>query len=376
MIAQILSLLLLSSLLFSACGSSRTTNEPVRQILSHPPFEVRLPPGFRISYYAAEVPGARSLTRSPDGTVFVGTREEGVVYALIPNAQQTQAQSVMTVLKNLHSPNGVAFFEDTLYVAEVSRVLKYPNILHNLATPLDPEIVIDDLPKEELHGWKFIAIGPDRRLYVPIGSPCNICNPGEPYASITSYDLQGANKQVVSRGIRNTVGFDWQPMSNTLWFTDNGRDALGDTSPPDELNQITVEGQHFGYPFCHGESIQDPLFGSKSSCTQFSPPKAELPAHVAALGMRFYTGNQFPREYVGRIFVAEHGSWDRSEKIGYRVAMFDSESNKYETFADGWLDPSNGSVRGRPVDVLVMPDGSLLVSDDEAGAVYRISYEP
>jgi glucose/arabinose dehydrogenase len=280
------------------------------------------------------------------------------------------------VARELDTPNGVAVREGALYVAEISRILRYDAIEDRLRNPPPPVVVTDALPQDRHHGWKFIAFGPDGRLYVPIGAPCNICEREDPrYASITRMNPDGSGFEVYARGVRNTVGFDWHPQTKELWFTDNGRDLMGDDVPPDELNRAPTPGLHFGYPHCHGSAIPDPEFAKGRPCAQFTAPVRTLGAHVAALGMRFYRGGMFPAEYRGDVFVAEHGSWNRSRKVGYRVmrARLDgSTARSYEPFASGWL--KGEEEWGRPVDVLEMPDGALLVSDDKAGAVYRITY--
>ena len=335
---------------------------------------IELPEGFHIRIYAEGVTGARSMSLSPDGTLFVGTRPTGRVYALRDEDGDHKVERVIILARDLNNPNGVAFKDGDLYVAEINRILRYRNIEAQLGNPPQPEIVNDAFPTDRSHGWKFIRFGPDGLLYVPVGAPCNICNRGDPYALIGRLDANG-NFSIIARGIRNTVGFDWHPETGELWFTDNGRDRMGDDVPPDELNRITTDGQHFGYPYCHGTSIADPVFGDQRACGEFVAPVQELGPHVAALGMRFYTGDMFPEEYRNQIFIAEHGSWNRSSKIGYRVTLVRLNGNEaisYEPFAEGWL--QGESNWGRPVDVLVMPDGSLLVSDDQAGLIYRISY--
>ncbi len=335
--------------------------------------KIKLPPGFRIDVYA-RVPHARSLALSPAGTLFVGTRESEV-YA-VRRGTPERGGAVVTLANGLKMPNGVAFRDGALYVAEISRVLRYDDIEAHLESPGKPSVVRDDFPKDGHHGWKFIAFGPDGWLYVPVGAPCNICEPEKPvYAALSRMKPDGSTVELYASGIRNTVGFDWDPRTKELWFTDNGRDWLGDERPPDELDHAPRAGMHFGYPYCHGNGISDPEFGKKRPCSEFTPPARELGPHVAALGMRFYTGTMFPAEYRNQIFIAEHGSWNRSKKIGYRVSLVRLDGGKavsYETFAEGWLDGSK--VWGRPVDVLVMPDGSMLVSDDDAGAVYRITH--
>ena len=337
--------------------------------------QIELPEGFHIRVYAKGVPGARSLSLSPDGTLFVGTRSAGRVYAVRDEDGDHKAERVSILANGLNSPNGVAFKDGDLYVAEVSRILRYRNIEAHLDNPPQPEIVNDAFPTDRAHGWKFIRFGPDGLLYVPVGAPCNICASPDPYASIGRLDPATGDFEVVSRGVRNSVGFDWHPETGEMWFTENGRDWMGDDLPPDELNRVTADGQHFGYPYCHGTNIADPAFGAQRGCGEFVAPVQELGPHVAALGMRFYTGNMFPAEYRNQIFIAEHGSWNRTRKIGYRltlVRLADDGAVSYEPFAEGWL--QGESNWGRPVDVLVMPDGSLLVSDDQAGLIYRISY--
>jgi len=342
---------------------------------SLPVEKVRVPPGFQVRLFA-RVPGARSMALSPKGTLFVGTRGEGNVYAVRPGESPEKSGAVVTIARGLKMPNGVAFREGALYVAEVNRVLRYDGIESRLDSPPEPSVVNDSFPKDRHHGWKFIRFGPDGMLYVPVGAPCNICEPKEPiYAAIHRMKPDGSGLQLFARGVRNTVGFDWHPQTGELWFTDNGRDWMGDEIPPDELNHAPKPGMHFGYPYCHGKNIPDPEFGKKRPCSEFVPPAIALAPHVAAIGMRFYTGKMFPEEYRNQIFIAEHGSWNRSNPIGYRVTLVRLQNNravKYEVFAEGWLE--GGRDWGRPADVLVTPDGALLVSDDKSGAIYRISY--
>lgn len=337
--------------------------------------KIRLPAGFRIQIYADNVPGARSLALAPDGTVYVGTRGDKV-YALPNRDGDTRADRVITVLRGLDTPNGVAFRDGALFVAENSRVLRYDDMGKRLHAPPAPKVVSAAFPRDAHHGWKFIRFGPDGLLYVPVGAPCNICDPDPSrYAGLFRLDPVSGAVEQFARGIRNTVGFDWHPQSGALWFTDNGRDWLGNDAPPDELNRASYPGQHFGYPFCHGKNIADPEYGQQRSCAEFTQPAWELGAHVAALGMRFYTGKMFPGTWRGRIFIAEHGSWNRMPPSGYRVTTASIENGRvaaYEVFASGWLDGLNAW--GRPVDVQVMPDGALLLSDDKAGVVYRISH--
>ncbi len=315
------------------------------------------------------------MTLSPNGTLFVGSRGAGNVYAIPDRDGDGRGDAVITIASGLDSPNGVAFRNGSLYVAEIGRILRYDDIETNLENPPEAAVVSDAFPDEASHGWKFIAFGPDGNLYVPVGAPCNVCDPeDERFAAIHRMNPDGTNLEIYARGIRNTVGFDWHPETGELWFTDNGRDWLGDDIPPDELNRAPESGMHFGFPYCHGAAIPDPEFGEEQSCAEFTPPEQELGPHVAALGMRFYDGGQFPEEYQNRIFIAEHGSWNRAEPIGYRVTMVTLENGtpvSYEVFAEGWL--QGGDAWGRPVDVEVANDGSLLVSDDRANAVYRIT---
>ncbi|MGB9595843.1 MAG: PQQ-dependent sugar dehydrogenase [Candidatus Poribacteria bacterium] len=337
---------------------------------------IKLPPGFEISIYAEGVLNARSMALSPNGTLFVGTRNAGNVYAIIDKDKDYKADEIITIASGLRSPNGVAFKDGSLYVAEISRVLRYDNIEANLKNPPNPIVINDSFPTDEAHGWKFIRFGPDGMLYVPIGAPCNVCEREDKrYSTIMRMNPNGVGLEIFAYGIRNTVGFDWHPETKELWFTDNGRDWLGDDVPPDELNYAPKPNMHFGFPYFHGGDIPDPDFGKGRNQEDYTPPAIKLGPHVAALGMRFYTGTMFPSEYKNQIFIAEHGSWNRSIPIGYRVTLVRLNGDKavsYEVFADGWL--QGRTVLGRPVDVQVMPDGSLLVSDDFANAIYRIRY--
>lgn len=338
---------------------------------------ISLPSGFSIAVYADSVDDARSLALGARGTVFVGSRDAGIVYALVDTNRDAKADEVITLLRELDMPNGIAFRDGALYVAVVSRILRFDSIETRLRNPPTPVVITDRLPREEHHGWRYIGFGPDGWLYVASGAPCNICNPpGELFATILRLRPRGSDLQVFARGVRNSVGFAWHPRTHELWFTDNGRDWLGPDAPPDELNRAPVIGLHFGYPFCHGGTNADPDFGAAPHrCADYVPPEQALGAHVAALGMRFYTGTMFPAEYQGHIFIAEHGSWNRLIPVGYRITLVRLENGRaasYTPFAKGWL--RGGSAWGRPVDLLVMPDGALLVSDDQANVVYRISY--
>ncbi len=355
---------------------------------------ITLPPGFSIEIYAEGLSNPRSMVLAPNGTLFVGTRgapptlargvsaDAGQVYAILDLDNDQKADRVITIDSGLNAPNGVAFRDGSLYVAEINRILRYDGIESRLDDPPEPVVVSDAFPSDRMHGWKFIAFGPDDKLYVPVGGPCNVCDreDEEPrYASITRMSPDGSDLEVFASGIRNSVGFDWHPVTNELWFTSNGRDGLGDETPPDVLNRADRQGMHFGFPFCHAGDLPDPQFGDSRRCSEFAPPALDLGPHVAALGMRFYTGDMFPERYRNQIFIAEHGSWNRSPAAGhtgYRLMVVHLDGNRpveYEVFAEGWLQENN-TAWGRPVDVLVMPDGALLLTDDGAGVIYRISY--
>lgn len=337
--------------------------------------KIKLPPGFSIEIYAENVPNAREMTQGPDGTLYVGTRTEGKVYAVRDLNGDGRADNVTVIAQGLHMPAGVTYHNGSLYVAEVSRIIRFDDIDTRLNDPPEPTVIYDKYPKDEWHGWKYIAFGPDGLLYVPVGAPCNICDPKEPFASITRIKPDGTDFEIFARGVRNTVGFDWDDAGR-LWFTDNGRDWMGNDAPPDELNVAPSPGMHFGFPYVHGKNITDPEYGIGYNVTEFTLPKVELDAHVAALGMKFYRGEMFPAEYKNKIFIAEHGSWNRDIPVGYRVeavTVKDGRAINHTVFAEGWL--QGNKAWGRPVDILIQPDGSMLVSDDEAGVIYRITYK-
>lgn len=341
--------------------------------------KIKLPAGFKIEVFA-EVDNARSLAISPSGTVFVGNRNGDKVYAVKDTDGDYRADKKWVIASGLNMPNGVAFKNGDLYVAEVSKVTKYVGIESKLNAPPKPVIINDQYPTETHHGWKYIAFGPEGKLYVPVGAPCNICDPEDAiYASITRINADGSGREVYAHGVRNTVGFTWHPVTKELWFTDNGRDMMGDNLPPCELNYAPKKDMNFGYPYCHGGTIQDPEFGKKISCNEFTAPARALGPHVAPLGLKFCTGTMFPEQYRNQVFIAEHGSWNRSKKIGYKISLVKIQNNttasSYETFASGWMDDTTQKVWGRPVDVLMLPDGSMLVSDDHANVIYRISYK-
>jgi glucose/arabinose dehydrogenase len=335
------------------------------------------PPGFTVELFATDLTNARSMAISPTGVVFVGTRTAGNVYAVIDEDKDGYAETKYTIASGLNMPNGVALRDGDLYVAEVNRIIVFRGIEAKLNNPPAPEVIYDGYPGKTHHGWKYIAFGPDGMLYVPVGAPCNIClSEDSIFASITRLDVdKKSTPEIVHSGIRNTVGFDWDPMTGHLWFTDNGADQMGDDLPADELNRAKNDYLHFGYPYCHQGDLPDPEHGSKRDCSDFIPPAKKLGPHVAALGMHFYKGDQFPDGYKGQIYVCEHGSWNRSTKIGYRVSLLrtgQGEVISYEPFIKGWL--QGDSVLGRPVDVKEMMDGSLLISDDYADIIYRVIY--
>ena len=348
--------------------------------------KIVLPDGFKIEIYASDVENARSMTVSPSGTIFVGNRKSDNVFALIDENKDGKVDKKYLItdkLKNM--PNGVAFHEGDLYVAEVNKIWVFKDIENKLELidqngfyPEDPILITDDFPSDKHHGWKYIAIGPDNKLYVPVGAPCNICESrDEIYSTITRMDLDGSNREIYARGVRNTVGFTWNKETGEMWFTDNGRDMLGDNYPPCELNKVTKPDQHYGYPYCHGGDISDPEFGSKYACEDFIKPMQNLGPHVAPLGLKFYDGDMFPEEYKGDIFIAEHGSWNRTKKIGYRITRVKIKDNKsvgYEPFISGWLEKDINDAWGRPVDVVILEDGSMLISDDYANVIYRVTY--
>jgi glucose/arabinose dehydrogenase len=352
---------------------------------------IKMPPGFAIDIYAGGVPSARQMTLGSRGTLFVGTRSKnagGVVHAIVDKNGDQKADQVLTIARGLNEPNGVAFRDGSLYVAEIHRVIRFDNIESSLGSPPSYAVVNDTLPKDTHHGQKFIAFGPDGLLYVPVGAPCNVCEREDPrYSTILRMKPDGTGVEVFASGVRNSVGFDWHPRTRELWFTDNGRDMMGDDVPGDELNRAPRNGMHFGFPYCHQGDVGDPEFGVKKPCSAFERPARTLDAHVAAIGMRFYTGKMFPEEYRNQIIIAEHGSWNRSIPQGYRLSLVKLDGDRvasYTRFAEGWLRglkpaPAGGAmvgdVWGRPADVLVMPDGALLVADDNAGVVYRVSYK-
>jgi len=334
---------------------------------------LQVPEGFRIELFADGVDNARSLALGDSGTVFVSSWRGGRVYALAADDRGRLRRKV--IADDLQLPNGIACRDGDLYVAELTRILRFPDVEARTGRKQVPQVVYDRLPGERHHGARFIDFGPDGRLYVSIGAPCNVCE-RDGFGLIGSLAADGSDWRVEARGIRNSVGFTWHPVTGNLWFTDNGRDMLGDNRPPGELNRVTARGQHFGFPYCHGGDIADPQYGGERDCRDFVAPAQKLGPHVAPLGVLFYTGKMFPESYRNQVFIAEHGSWNRSQKIGYRITLVrlnGSDAVSYAPFAEGWLH-DGGQVSGRPVDLLQLPDGSLLVSDDQQGRIYRITY--
>jgi len=345
--------------------------------------KIVLPDGFKIEVYADSVPDARQMALSPGGVLFVGSRRAGQVHALLDHDGDNVADEMIRIADSLTMPSGLAFHNGALWVAAVNQILRYDDIEARLHDPPEPVVVVDDLPSDRHHGWKFIAFGPDGMLYVPVGAPCNVCERPDPYATVVRMNPDGSGREVYARGIRNSVGFDWHPVTGDLWITDNGSDnisddpAITDNLPACELNHAPEPGMHFGYPYYHQGDTPDPEFGESRTADEFVAPVILLGPHVAPLGIEFYTGEMFPDAYTHQAFIAEHGSWNRREKIGYRVKLvhFDEAglAVSQEVFARGWLE--NEEAWGRPVDLEMLPDGSMLVSDDFANAIYRITYE-
>ncbi len=338
------------------------------------PGKLKLQKGFHIELYAGNVPNARSLRQGEKGTVFVGSRLQDKVHYITESGGKRE---VKVLVSGLYRPNGLAIKDGTLYIAELSKISKIEKVEDNLDKSPKPVEIYSDLPKDEAHGWKFIAIGPDNKLYVPIGQPCNNCLPPDTHGQIRRINLDGSGAEVIAKGVRNTVGFDWHPVSKELYFTDNGRDWASEDVPEDELNRVTKIGQHFGSPFCYQGDFLDPEFGWGHSCSEFVPPVLKTGPHSASLGMRFYTGGNFPAKYKNAIFIARHGSWNRTKKFGGDIlAVFlnkDGTVKSTEVFITGFIGPDNNYI-GRPVDVLFAKDGSMLISDDYNGAVWRVTY--
>jgi glucose/arabinose dehydrogenase len=365
-------------------GNENSTLHPFAPILTGRPAselpisKLKLPAGFKIEVYTDGIPEARSLALGDKGTVFVGNRNLTDVYAIVDRGGKRE---VKKILKGLRSPNGIAFDKGTLYVAERHRITRYDGIEDRLDNPPEAKVVVDNLdPTNQAgHFWKYLAMGPDGKLYFNVGSPGNIVMPSYMQATILRVDPKSGVMETYASGVRNSVGFDWHPKSRELWFTNHARDWLDDETPHDTLHRAARKNMHFGYPFCHQGDFLDPEFGKGRSCKEFEPPSAKLGAHIAPMGMRFYTGRMFPAEYRDNMFIAMHGSWNRSTKQGYNVmrARADAKGGvKLEPFLDGFITDAKGDppMWGRPVDVLQMKDGALLVSDDYNGVIYRISY--
>jgi len=336
----------------------------------------KLPKGFHIGVYADGVPAARALAVSDSGIVYVGSRAAGKVYALVPSPDSTTAK-VVVIAEKLQAPIGVTLVNGALYVAEIGRVIRFDQIDKRYASKPSFAIVKADIPNEKAHGEKVIKLGPDGKLYIPAGAPCNVCDKeNTPYSKIYRMNPDGSNFEEYARGIRNTVGFAFHPKTGALWFTDNGPDQLGENTPSCELNLAPTPGLHFGFPYCHGGVVPDPKFANGHSCDEFVQPVAKLGPHVAPLGLAFYTGKQFPESYQGNLFVAEHGSWNRPNRIGYRIALITLYGDKVVSdtpFLEGFL--RGEAVVGRPADVAILADGSMLISDDYGGRVWRITYD-
>ena len=347
-----------------------------------------LPTGFHADVFADGVENAREMALAPGGTVFVGSRSAGKLHAVVDSNGDHKADKVMLVASGLDQPNGVAMRNGALYVATASKLLRFDDIEKHLDAPPAPVTIREDLPNPKTgHSWKFIAFGPDDMLYMSVGAPCNVCTSPPMVSAIVRMKPDGSDMAVFAEGVRNSVGFDWQPATHELWFTDNGRDLLGDDVPNDELNVAWKAGLHFGFPYCHQGDVADPQFGAERACSTTEPPVLKLGAHVAAIGFTFYTGNMFPASYKNAAIIAEHGSWNRSTPSGYRVMVAHTEGRKvtgYEPLVDGFLPGltsgspggrgAGAAAIGRPADVLQMPDGSILISDDTGNRLIRVSY--
>jgi glucose/arabinose dehydrogenase len=352
--------------------AARMTETPLSEI---PVDKIKVPKGFKVEVWAHGMPGVRMMARGSKGTIWAGTRIIGRVYEIKDKGGSREHR---ILAQKLTQPNGVAFQGGNLYVMAINRVFRYDGIEDN--PNVKPVELTEQfkLPPQVHHNWKFIAFGPDSRLYVQVGSPCNICEPDAEHGQIRRYVADGSNMEVVARGVRNSVGFDFHPVTGELWFTDNGRDWQGEDGPQDELNRVSKSGQFFGFPYCHANGIPDKEFPKKDACKGVTLPVALMGPHAAALGMRFYSSSMFPKEYQNSIFVARHGSWNRSELFGFDVANVrvgaDGKGAKVTPFMTGFRDDKANKFWGRPTDVLQMPDGSLLVSDEQVGAIYRVTY--
>ena len=352
--------------------AGKLTATPVGEL---PIDKLKLPAGFKAEVWSHGTPGVRAMARSESGKVYVGTRGLGRVYEISDNGKERTSR---IVVDKLNQP-AVAFHKGSLYVMAIDKVLRFDGIEQNPnVAPVDLTAKFN-LPPEQHHNWKYIRFGPDGKLYVPFGAPCNICElPTQEYAQLRRYDADGSNMEVIGRGIRNTQGFDWHPVTQEIWFTDHGRDWLGDDTPADELNRMSKTGLNFGFPHCHANAIADPDVKKDKPCDGVTLPVATMGAHVAVMGLHFYTGNMFPAEYKNAMFIARKGSWNRTKKSGYDVVMVkanaDGTNAQMTPFVTGFLDEKTDAFYGRPVYLMQMPDGALLLSDEQMGAIYRISY--
>jgi glucose/arabinose dehydrogenase len=351
--------------------AARLTAVPAAEI---PVRNLRVPPGFKIELWASGMPGVRAMSRTDSGKIYAGTRGIGRVYEISDNGRERTSR---VVVDKLNQP-AVTFHNGSLYVMAIDKVLRYDGIDRNPNAPAVDLTARFNFPPEQHHNWKYIAFGPDGKLYVPFGAPCNICVPGEPYAQIRRYNADGSNMEVVARGVRNTQGFAWHPQTREMWFTDHGRDWMGDNAPEDELNRMARAGQNFGFPYCHANGVADKDIRRERACDGITMPVTTMGPHAAAMGVHFYTGNMFPAQYRNVLLVARKGSWNRSQKFGYDVVAVRADANggnaRVEPFVTGFLDTATDNFWGRPVYMLQMPDGSLLLSDEQMGAIYRISY--
>lgn len=372
-------LVLSAGLIFTSAGAGAAQNAAEKNI-----GKLLLPPGFDIALVTTAVPNARQMALSDSGVLYVGTRKAGNVYAVTGWQESKDSTGfsaptkVRTIASDLSMPSGLVWHDGSLFVGALDRVLRWDNIDDHLDLPGDPEVISDSLPDKQHHGWKYLSIGPDNALYVPVGAPCNICLSKDPrFASILRMDPKTGETSIYAAGVRNTVGMAWHPDSKQMYFSDNGRDRLGEDIPAEEINRVTTAGAHYGYPYIHAGSIPDPEFGEGHKAADYQPPLLQIQAHSAALGLDFYTatGDQaFPERYKNALFIAEHGSWNRKEKVGYRISvMFETaQGPQYAPFITGWLQEQANW--GRPSDVLMTPNGDLLISDDQTGSIYRVSY--
>jgi glucose/arabinose dehydrogenase len=352
--------------------AGRMTATPASEL---PIANLKLPPGFKVEVWASGIPGARAMVRGETGKIYIGTRGIGRVYEVTDNGTTRTSR---VVVDKMVQPAGVAIKDGSLYVIAIDKALRFDGIEKNpTVAPVDMTALFK-LPKEQHHNWKYIAFGPDGKLYVPFGAPCNICEPPAEYAQIRRYNADGSGMEVIARGVRNTQGFDWHPVTKEMWFTDHGRDWMGDNEPEDELNHMTKVDSFYGFPYCHAQGIADRDFKKANACDGVTLPATTMGPHAAAMGVHFYTGSMFPPEYKNVMFVARKGSWNRTQKFGYDVVTVRTDANgmnaKVVPFMTGFLDPAGDSFSGRPTYFLQLPDGSLLLSDEQLGAIYRITY--